>query len=127
MKTGSSLSRVEVIEEEIIDIPEDQDEVTALTTSEEDQSKIELNSGPERKQFPVFKVISPVPSLSVSSLKADSPQSDGLDQGLTSEEEDRGQGLTSEEDREFEEPFNNSPQSHSTESPDISTQRFVVI
>ena len=127
VKTGSSLSRVEVIEEEIIDIPEDHDEVTALTTSEEDQSRMELESG-ERKQFPYFKVISPVPSLSVSSLKADSPHSIGRDQGLTSEEEDGGQGLTSEEDdREFEETLNNSLQSNTTESPDISNQRFVLI
>ena len=125
MKTGSSLNRVEDIDEEIIDLQEDQDGVTALTTSEEDQSRLEVYSGPERKQLPYFKVISPVPSLSVSSLKADSPQSDGLEQLLTSEEEDREQTVTSDEDREFEEPLNNNVQSNSTESPDTSTQRFL--
>ena len=67
------------------------------------------------KKCPYFKVISPVPSLSVSSLKGESPYSEKEDQALTSD--DGGQ--------EFEKPLNNSVQSGSVQSADVSQHRSV--
>ena len=85
------------------------------------ESSLELDGIPASvslsapKKCPYFKVISPVPSLSVSSLKGESPYSEKEDQALTSD--DGGQ--------EFEKPLNNSVQSGSVQSADVSQHRSV--
>ena len=64
------------------------------------------------KLVPYFQVISPVPSLSVSSLKGESPYSDK-----------EGETLSDEDDKEFEDPINNSVETNSVKSTDTSINR----
>ena len=90
-----------------------------LPNPDTDETKVEvgiIREPPEShpRLVPYFKVVSPVPTLSVSSLKGESPYSDRDGQTLTSDEDDK----------EFEDPVNNSVESNSTKSMEISTQRY---
>ena len=103
---------------------EEEDSIPVLPNTETDETKVEVGSirePPEPESHPrlvpYFKVVSPVPTLSVSSLKGESPYSDREGQTLTSDEDDK----------EFADPLNNSVESNSTKSMDTSTQRYVYI
>lgn len=113
--------KIENIEEGEGSPQQEEDPAPALPKNETEQSKDVVESITEPtvpvteshpRLVPYFKVLSPVPSISVSSLKGDSPYSD------------REGTLTSEEnDKEFEDPVNNSEESNSTQS--METRRFV--
>lgn len=117
--------KIENIEEGV-----EEDPVPALPNSENEESKVDAQSITEPTEsvtesvteshprlVPYFKVLSPVPTISVSSLKGESPYSDREDQALTSEEDDK----------EFEDPVNNSVESNSTQSMETSTHRYILL
>ena len=116
--------KIENIEEDVESPQQEEDLVPELHIAETEESKVEVESITEPTEsiteshprlVPYFKVVSPVPTLSVSSLKGESPYSDREGQTLTSDEDDK----------EFEAPVNNSEESNSTQSMETSTQRFV--
>ena len=117
--------KIENIEENVeISQQEEEGPVPVLQHPEPDESKVEVESLNEPLEsvsesyprlVPYFKVVSPVPTLSVSSLKGESPYSDREGQTLTSDEEDK----------EFEDPVNNSVESNSTQSMERSADRLV--
>ena len=115
--------KIENIEENV-EISQQEEEGPVLQHPEPDKSKVEVQSLNEPLEsvsesyprlVPYFKVVSPVPTLSVSSLKGESPYSDREGQTLTSDEDDK----------EFEDPVNNSVESNSTQSMERSADRFV--
>ena len=103
---------------------DDPDPVLHIPATEESKVEVESITEPTESEVtesqprlvPYFKVVSPVPTLSVSSLKGESPYSDREGQTLTSEEDDK----------EFEDPVNNSVESNSTQSMETSTTRRFV-
>ena len=117
--------KIENIEESVESSQqEEEDPVPELQHPGTEESKVEVESLTEPSEsvreshprlVPYFKVVSPVPTLSVSSLKGESPYSDREGQNLTSDEDDK----------EFEDPVNNSVESNSTQSMDTSTRRLV--
>ena len=113
--------KIENIEEGEGSSQQEEDPVPAVPHNETEESKEVVESITEPAEpvteshprlVPYFKVLSPVPSISVSSLKGESPYSD-REGTLTSEEDDK----------EFEDPVNNSVESNSTQS--METRRFV--
>ena len=112
--------KIENIEEGEESSLHEEDPVPPLPHSETEESKEVVESITEPTEpvteshprpVPYFKVLSPVPSISVSSLKGESPYSE-REGTLTSEEDDK----------EFEDPVNNSVESNSTQS--VETRRF---
>ena len=125
MKQDIRQVKIENIEEGVESSQQEDDPVPVLHIPETEESKVEVESitqptesVPESQPrlVPYFKVVSPVPTLSVSSLKGESPFSDREGQTLTSEEDDK----------EFEDHVNNSVESNSTQSMETSTTRRFV-
>ena len=124
VKQDISKVKIETIEEVEESSQKDEDSVPVLPNFETEESKVEEEINPECTEavteshprvVPYFKVISPVPTISVSSLKGESPYSEREEQTLTSDEDDK----------EFEDPVNNSVESNSTQSMETSSRRFV--
>ena len=116
--------KIKNIEEGVESSQQEEDPVPVTHSPEAEESKGEVESITEPTEsiaeshprlVPYFKVVSPVPTLSVSSLKGESPYSDREGQTLTSDEDDK----------EFEDPVNNSVESNSTQSMERSADRFV--
>ena len=115
--------KIENIEEGVESSQQEEDPVPNSETEESKEEVQSINETTESvvtesvteshsRLVPYFKVLSPVPTISVSSLKGESPFSD-REGTLTSEEDDK----------EFEDPVNNSVESNSTQS--METRRFV--